>query len=162
MKPYHYLLLVPLMAWACSSPDNTAAADITDTALVSTGRYAAAAPLPALPACYLYAQNQDTLVLRLRSKSDDGEINGDIMDRPGKKEDISGSFFGHMVGDTLIANHSFMQKGKRKVRQVAFLRRGDSWIEGKGPAVERNGIRSFSDRSALTFEGAPFQKSSCL
>ncbi|WP_132052786.1 hypothetical protein [Pseudocnuella soli] len=162
MKPYFYLLLLPLLAWACSSTDTTATANHTDTAMVSTGNYAAAAPLPALPACYLYVAAGDTLFLRLRSKGEDGEINGDIMDRAGVKENFSGSFFGQMEGDTLIANHSYMQKGKRKVRQVAFLRRGDGWIEGKGPAVERNGIRSFSDRGALTFDGNAFQKASCL
>jgi hypothetical protein len=162
MKPYNYTLLVPLLAWACSSPDNASSTPNSDTALVSTGNYAAAAPMPALPACYLYAAGGDTLLLRLRSKGEDGEINGDLTDRGGNKENLSGSFFGQMQGDTLIANHSFMQKGKRKVRQVAFLRRGDGWIEGKGSAVERNGIRSFSDRSTLTFTGATYEKSSCL
>jgi hypothetical protein len=164
MKYIFYPLFLSVLVCACGGQDRTASANsAADTAINSTGTYAAASnePFPPLPACYININGEDSMLLRLRNLMGDGEISGDLDFRTKKKEPNNGTFFGKMKGDTLIANYSYLQKGKRKIKEVAFVRHGNEWIEGSGPSAELGGVRRFSDISRIEYRGGVYRQASC-
>lgn len=159
------LWLVPAFIWACGSgSDKIVNADLSDTSIRSTGAYAAEAPvpLPAMPACYLYTSGSDSTLLRLQSLTPDGETAGELEYRIKEKESSQGAFWGKLKGDTLLANYSYLQKGKRKVKEVIFIRKGEKWVEGTGAFTEREGIRRFDNPATMDYSKLVFQKVNCL
>ena len=80
-----------------------------------------------------------------------------------EKDRNEGTFLGQLKGDTLIADYTFMSEGIVSVRQIAFLKRGETFIEGFGDVIDdNNGKVQFKDVSQLKFEGKPvLSKADC-
>lgn len=112
-------------------------------------------------ACYASVTAGDSISLRLVNA--DGDITGELTYNNREKDDNVGTIMGQMRGDTLLADYTFMSEGMESVRQVAFLKRGEGFVEGYGDAEERNGKMVFKNTSALDFgSGTTFGKVPCL
>ncbi|PVD52877.1 hypothetical protein DC498_08120 [Terrimonas sp.] len=78
------------------------------------------------------------------------------------KDKNTGTFYGKLYGDTLIADYSFYSEGRQSVRQVAFLIKDGSAVEGYGDIQEQNGKIVFNNVSSIDFsKGFNLQKISC-
>jgi hypothetical protein len=67
-----------------------------------------------------------------------------------------------MKGDTLLADYFFLSEGTRSIRQVAFLKRGNSLLEGYGNIEEQNGKTVFKKDKGLSFgNGIILEKGTC-
>ena len=112
-------------------------------------------------ACYASVVAEDSVSLRLVNT--DGDITGELAYNFREKDDNVGTVMGQMHGDTLLADYTFMSEGTESVRQVAFLKKGDAFIEGYGNAEERDGKMVFTNTSSLDFgEGITFEKVPCV
>ena len=69
------------------------------------------------------------------------------------KDKNDGTIMGSMHGDTLIAHYKFMSEGKQSVRQIAFLRRGNAFVEGYGDMEQKGDSMIFSRSDSLSFNG---------
>lgn len=111
--------------------------------------------------CFQYLSGADTMLLRI-TVIHGTEVGGELFyHAAGAKNRQEGNILGTVTGDTLIANYSYINKGKRSVREVAFLHRGNTWVEGKGPQEGRDAIRVFSDRKNIEFGTATYQPVAC-
>jgi hypothetical protein len=57
-----------------------------------------------------------------------------------------------MKGDTLVADYTFMSEGVSSVREVVFLQKDGTLIEGYGDVVDANNKVSFKDKKKLKFD----------
>ena len=116
-------------------------------------------PAESVSTCYENINGKDTVALSLFSESK--VITGSLIYNYYGKDKNNGTVRGYMYGDTLIADYIFMSEGKTSERQVAFLKKDRSFIEGYGDVEELDGRTVFKNRSSLNFTGSPLHQVSC-
>ena len=117
--------------------------------------------MPETSACYASVTAADSATLRLVNTN--GDITGELTYNYYEKDDNRGTIMGQMHGDTLLADYTFMSEGTESVRQVAFLKKGEGFVEGYGDAEEREGKMIFTNTAALDFgQGSVFEKTPCV
>ena len=108
---------------------------------------------PASEECYRTVLKKDTISMTLTIKGDE-LTSGKLSYNFYEKDKSEGALVGEIKGDTLFADYTFMSEGVSSVRQVAFLKKGNTYIEGFGDVVDDNkGKVTFKDRKQLKFEG---------
>ena len=110
--------------------------------------------------CYTYIKGKDTAELTLITT---GIVStGELAYKWFEKDKNMGTVEGEMRGDTLVATYTFNSEGQQSTRQVAFLRKGNQFLEGFGDVEEKNGKTQFKDLSKLDFnKGITFEKIAC-
>ena len=112
------------------------------------------------PGCYSSVMGQDTMLLHLNTTGQ--EVTGNLTYNFYEKDDNQGTLRGTMHGDTLLADYTFMSEGTESVRQVAFLKKADGFVEGYGDAEDLAGKMVFKNTAALDFNsGTAFTKVPC-
>lgn len=101
--------------------------------------------------CYAFANDSSTVELSFNVNSHQ-EVNGKITYKLYEKDKNEGTLIGNMKGDTLIGDYTFMSEGVSSVREVAFLKRENTFIEGYGDVAEANGKVIFKDKKKLKFD----------
>jgi hypothetical protein len=103
--------------------------------------------------CYRYANNNDTIVLKTIKVGD--AITGILIYKLYQKEENEGTILGRMNGDLLVANYTFFSEGVQQgVRQVAFKRSGNDFIEGSGETEQKPDRVVFKDLGSLSFNNS--------
>ena len=101
--------------------------------------------------CYVSSVNNSTVKLSFNVNSHQ-EVNGKLSYSLYGKDKNEGIINGNMVGDTLIADYTFDSEGVSSVRQVVFLQKEGTFIEGYGETVTANDRVSFKDKKKLKFD----------
>lgn len=105
-------------------------------------------------ACYQGVQGNDTIVMRLIRKGDSLQ-SGKLSYRFFEKDQNEGTVTGVFHGDTLLGKYKFKSEGTTSVRDVIFLKRGKSYIEGYGPVdQDAHGQVVFQNLKAIQFNDA--------
>lgn len=148
----YYLLFAPLVF--------TAACTSEKSEQTETSQETVTTEVVEVPGCYSSIMGQDTMVLHLETTGQ--EVTGNLSYNFYEKDDNRGTLRGEMHGDTLLADYTFQSEGTKSVRQVAFLKKGEGFVEGYGDSEERNGKMVFKNTSALDFSsGTAFKKVPC-
>ena len=100
-------------------------------------------------ACYQYASQGDTVALKLVHLGD--SYSGSLVYLFKEKDRNMGTIQGIMRGDILVADYTFNSEGTKSIRQVAFKKAGNSYVEGYGESVDENGVMKFKDITSLNF-----------
>lgn len=100
--------------------------------------------------CYVYGLGNDSIVLNV--EIEDNMVTGNLVYDFFEKDDNSGQLTGEMHGDTIFALYKFKSEGVTSQREVAFLKRGDTYVEGFGEMSEENGKMVFNEKKAVSFE----------
>lgn len=96
---------------------------------------------------------KDTILMNLTMKGNQ-ILSGKLIYNFYEKDKNEGTLIGELKGDTLLADYTFMSEGISSVRQVVFLKKGGTYIEGYGDVVEdASGKVIFKDRKQLKFDG---------
>jgi hypothetical protein len=106
--------------------------------------------------CYAGFQNKDMVVLSFTQM--DSLITGDLAYNYYEKDKNKGKIKGVMRGDTIIAEYNFESEGVLSVREVVFLRKGNTIVEGFGDVVDDRGKMVFKDRTSLSFDNSLVMK----
>lgn len=104
----------------------------------------------ALPSCYLFATDRDTVFLKLNPPIN-GKVTGDLKYDFYERDGNVGYIDGEIHGDTLIADYTFLSEGMISVREVGFLLADDRVIEGYGDVEQRDGRMFFWHKDSLDF-----------
>ncbi len=80
--------------------------------------------------CYAYASVTDTILLTIIRTGD--SVTGTLVYRLGEKDSNTGTIRGKISGEILVADYKFMSEGMLSIRQVAFKKEGEVWVEGYG------------------------------
>ena len=103
--------------------------------------------------CFIGILKKDSVSLTLITKNSISK-SGKLSYRFFEKDKNEGEFSGEMKGDTLFAIYTFMSEGISSAREVAFLKKGDTFIEGYAEVVDNNeGKVIFKNRKTLRFDG---------
>ncbi|MFC3562807.1 hypothetical protein [Pedobacter jamesrossensis] len=113
--------------------------------------------------CYLCTVNRDTFQLAIR-KVEGENIEGSLLYNFAEKDDSKGNFKGTFAEGKLNGEYRFQAEGKESIRQVAFKKEGDGFVEGFGEVKEVDGMETFIDTSKISFtNGIKFTKmDTCL
>ena len=101
--------------------------------------------------CFAFSNDSSNVELSFNVNSHQ-EVNGKLTYKLYQKDKNEGTLIGNMKGDTLIADYTFMSEGTSSVREVAFLKRENTFIEGYGDVAEANGKVIFKDKKKLKFD----------
>jgi hypothetical protein len=107
--------------------------------------------------CYIYFKNMDTVKMTIAIQ--DKNVSGELMYKLFEKDRNYGQLKGTLSGDTIIAAYAFASEDIKSVREVAFLKKGASLVEGFA-TMDSTGTR-FSSHRDLTFSGIELQKTAC-
>lgn len=100
--------------------------------------------------CFAFANDSSNVELSFNVNSHQ-EVNGKLSYKLYGKDKNEGTLIGNIKGDTLIADYTFMSEGVSSVREVAFLQKDGTYIEGYGDVAEANGKVIFKDKKKLKF-----------
>lgn len=154
MKKYLVLFFgIALSLSACTSNNSNQTANdsaAVDTTITNSSQQS----------CYAYIKDRDTAKLTMINS---GTIaTGKLSYNLYEKDKNNGVLEGELRGDTLVADYTFNSEGKKSVRQVVFLKKGDQLIEGFGDVQETNGKMVFKNMANVKFgEGMVFNKVEC-
>lgn len=109
--------------------------------------------------CYMAVSSSDTILMQVVVENNTAI--GQLHYRYFEKDKSGGTIFGVMRGDTLVADYKFNSEGMESEREVAFIKRGDEFIEGYGEVVDKDGRKVFKSVSLLKFEGWPMKPTDC-
>lgn len=99
--------------------------------------------------CYQYAANKDTIRLKLNQL--DNIVSGTLLYSLYEKDRNQGTLTGTLKGDLLVADYTFLSEGVTSVRQVAFKRKDNGWVEGYGDVTVKNDTVFFQNVDSLQF-----------
>lgn len=100
--------------------------------------------------CFAYDHDEDLMGLTLNMNGT--HVSGQLVYALSEKDRNSGMLEGDMHGDTLFADYIFASEGRSSIREVAFLKRDNYFIEGFGDVEKKDGKMVFKNRSALNFQ----------
>ena len=116
---------------------------------------------PAGDQCYTSRLNGNIVAISFNVNSHQ-EVNGKLSYNITGKDKNEGTIIGNMKGDTLIADYTFMSEGVSSVREVVFLQKDGTLIEGYGDVVDANNKVTFKDKKKLKFDAKnTLTKSDC-
>ncbi|MGC1632116.1 MAG: hypothetical protein WA749_08395 [Gelidibacter sp.] len=101
--------------------------------------------------CFWYAKNKDTIKLML--KENKTLVTGKMVINLYEKDGSHGSFEGILKGDTLFADYDFESEGITSKRELIFLKKGNTLLQGYGD-VEEEGQHTtvFKKGAKITFD----------
>ena len=103
---------------------------------------------------------KDTVFLQIFLN--DSDVSGILKYHIFEKDANSGTITGKLSGDTLIADYDFQSEGIQSVRQVVFLIKDSTAIEGFGEMKDENGRMVFKNMHDLNFQnGLILKKADC-
>jgi hypothetical protein len=97
--------------------------------------------------CYTYAENRDTIQLKIATLNN--SVTGNLTYNLFEKDINRGTLVGSIQGDTLFADYTFVSEGVESIREVAFFKVGEDFVEGFGEIEEQNGKQVFINPSEL-------------
>jgi hypothetical protein len=136
------LALVSVVFFSCKKEEKQQSTDEMKSEVPQVGQ-------PATEECYEYVQGKDTIQAKFLVQN--MTVSGDLNYKLFEKDKNSGKITGTISGDTLLADYTFMSEGKESVRQVAFLRKNKTLMEGYGESEEKEGKTVFKETKKLNF-----------
>jgi hypothetical protein len=110
--------------------------------------------------CYSYTKGRDTVKLKVEKFPNvvTGALVYDFFQKDGSRGEIDGV----LRGDTLVAEYRFLSEGQSSIRQVVFLIKDSSAIEGYGDLEEKDGKMIFKNISTANFsKGTKLTRVNC-
>lgn len=99
--------------------------------------------------CYQLVNGKDTITASLII--DGQKVSGNLVYNFYEKDRNTGSILGTIKGDTLLADYKFQSEGQESVRQVTFLRKNKTLIEGYGESKQEGNKTVFLNAKAIPF-----------
>jgi len=102
--------------------------------------------------CYAGKRGKDTVTLSYMIN--DNVVTGELMYNYFEKDKNTGTIKGKFSGDTLFADYNFKSEGMMSVREVVFVKKGNTLVEGYGDGEEKDGKWVFKKKDALKFDNS--------
>ncbi|WP_291152814.1 hypothetical protein [Flavobacterium sp. UBA7680] len=106
---------------------------------------------PAGDQCYEWKANGSAIEISFNVNSHQ-EVNGKLTYNLLGKDKNEGTLIGNVKGDTIVADYTFNSEGTSSVREVVFLQKDGTLIEGYGDVVQANDKVTFKDKNKLKFD----------
>ena len=101
--------------------------------------------------CYTSIKSKDTVTMDLKIDKDLSVV-GYLCYRFFEKDKNDGTVIGKLQGDTLIVDYTFMSEGVSSLRQIVFVKKGNTYVEGFGDiTTDSSGKVTYKDLKTLKF-----------
>jgi len=100
--------------------------------------------------CYQFVKNKDSVTMSITRNGND--VSGQLRFNWFEKDDSDGIFKGKFKGDTLVADYTFQAEGTSSVREMVFLKSGDTFNPGYGDMEESGNKQVFKNPKAIKFD----------
>lgn len=105
--------------------------------------------------CFLAVLTKDSIWMKLTLKGH--QVEGELNYLFYEKDKSRGRMTGSLQGDTLFARYTFMAEGIESGREVAFLKKGNDWVEGYGEMDMETGTL-FKNKQTVDFNNKTILK----
>lgn len=157
MKKLSALLILVLTLNESCNENPKEVAPIVNTSDSTTVENKVSAPVTS---CYAGYSKKDTFKMKVELL--DKVVTGTLAYQFYEKDNNKGTLSGIRKGDTLVADYKFMSEGMQSVRQVVFLLKNSTAIEGYGDMEEKNGKMVFKNMASVVFgKGVILKKEDC-
>ena len=144
------------LAVSCGNDDQTDGGNKSESILADSSAFK---PGTELTGCYIMIQGKDTATLELTVA--DSTVSGNLNFKRFEKDSNQGTIDGVIRDGLILANYAFQSEGRRSVREVVFLMRGESLLEGYGEIEVKGDSAKFVNITGLKFLPTPFIKTNC-
>jgi hypothetical protein len=159
MKNVFILPVLTLMLASCNSqPANhvhdSVAHDTAHTDTSITGQVPLLPVPDSLDACFSHDSKNEYRYMHLWR--DGISVHGDLQLRWDNKREVSGTFEGNIINDTMWIMHKFISEGKKMKREMVYILSGDKLYEGQGMQETKDDVTfTFKNRKMLEFSKEP-------
>ena len=116
-------------------------------------------PESSIIGCYIGHLAKDIYTLHITSQHGD-VVSGTLAFKNFEKDSSTGVFNGVFANGVLIGDYTFNSEGVSSVRQVAFKKVANGFVEGFGTVTSVGNREAFSDSTKITFDASPVFESS--
>lgn len=101
--------------------------------------------------CYLWTKGKDSISMSIVTANGNnvtGELEYNFFEKDGSFGTVSGMY----KGDTLYVDYNFEAEGMKSQREIAFVKKGNTLVEGFGDVEQKDNKEVFKDKKALKFD----------
>ena len=156
----HFVILSAVVAFGVISCNNNSKTTVEKTE-VDSEKAQPAEPLSLedetdFPetSCYKYESSRDTIMLQLKRNGMDDEVSGTLSYNYMEKPKSNGTFKGRVVGDTIFADYTFDLNGTNSIRELIFVKKDSSLVEGFGETEKVKGKTKFKPDAIMSYNEA--------
>lgn len=100
--------------------------------------------------CYMGITGKDTIFAAIDDNL--GTITGKISYKNNEKDSSKGDITGFKSGDTLKLTYEFESEGSKSKRDIFFIQKDNTLIEGIGEQKDDNGQMKYINENKITYE----------
>lgn len=101
--------------------------------------------------CYMGVTGKDTVYASIDDNL--GTITGKLAYKNSEKDSSKGDITGFKSGDTLKLTYEFESEGSKSKRDIYFVQRGKTLIEGIGEQKEESGQMKYANEKQISYKG---------
>lgn len=103
--------------------------------------------------CYLGVIGKDSVFASIDDNL--GTISGKLAYKNNEKDSSKGDVTGFKSGDTLKLTYQFQSEGTKSKRDIFFIQKDNTLIEGIGDHKEENGQSKYANEKKITYKDGP-------
>ncbi|ASK29399.1 hypothetical protein CEY12_04475 [Chryseobacterium sp. T16E-39] len=103
--------------------------------------------------CYLGVIGKDSVFASIDDNL--GTISGKLTYKNNEKDSSTGDITGFKSGDTLKLTYEFQSEGSKSKRDIFFIQKGNTLIEGIGDHKEEGSESKYADEKKITYKEGP-------
>ncbi|ASW73464.1 hypothetical protein IQ37_15480 [Chryseobacterium piperi] len=103
--------------------------------------------------CYLGVIGKDSVFASIDDNL--GTISGKLVYKNNEKDSSKGDVTGFKSGDTLKLTYEFQSEGTKSKRDIFFIQKDNTLIEGIGDHKEENGQSKYANEKKITYKDGP-------
>jgi hypothetical protein len=110
--------------------------------------------------CYMGVTGKDSVFANIDDNL--GTITGKMSYKNFEKDSNKGDISGYKSGDTLKLTYEFESEGKKSARDIFFIQKGNSLLEGIGEHKEENGQVKYANEKNVSYkDGQKLEAADC-
>ena len=110
--------------------------------------------------CYLGVTGKDSVFVSIDDNL--GTLSGKMAYKNSEKDSSKGELFGFKSGDTLKLTYQFASEGTTSKRDIFFIQKDNTLMEGIGNQKDENGLMRYADEKKITYkDGQKLETADC-
>lgn len=159
MKKYIFLSAFSVLLMSCNKKNETVN-PVTTTDSIETPTEPVIDSLGSKTFCYVGVTGKDSVFVSLDDNL--GTFSGKMAYKNHEKDSSKGELSGFKSGDTLKLTYEFASEGTTSKRDIFFIQKGNTLIEGIGNQKDENGRMRYSDEKIISYkDGQKLQTVDC-
>lgn len=159
MKKYIAISTLSLVLMNCNKKTEPVQ-PVTTTDSAETPTEKVVDTLGAKTFCYLGVTGKDSVFVSLDDNL--GTFSGKMAYKNSEKDSSKGELSGFKSGDTLKLTYEFASEGTTSKRDIFFIQKGNTLMEGIGNQKDENGTMRYADEKKISYnDGQKLESADC-